>query len=76
MKQKTFKLREFDYHYAALVVDSNSITYEMPNFHIVKEDPPISDEYKIRLSEIRHNVKKGACVDIGDVENFAKKYKL
>lgn len=76
MKQKTLKLREFDYHYSALSVASNSITYGMLDFHIVKEDPPISDEYKKRLSKIRHKVNKGKYVDVGDVEDFARRYGL
>lgn len=76
MKQEALKLREIDYHYGALGIASNSITYGMPDFHIVKEDPSISDEYKERLSKIRHKVNKGKHVDVGDVEDFARRYGL
>jgi len=65
------------YNYASLPISSNSVTYDLTNFiPIVKEEPSISEEYIHKLSEIRDSVGKGECVDIGDVENFAKRYGL
>lgn len=71
--KKKMKL-EPPYNYTSIAISSNSVTYVNPMPQINEE--PVSEEYIHKLSEIRKSVKKGECVDIGAVENFAKRYGL